>query len=96
MMTERNKMLVESYGPRFVRRSMRISDNFLHLAADACSVLTDEEWKSCGHAMVKFNDELRKVRNVVYERLKEVCEGDEDKLEKLLDKADEELKKYGF
>ena len=33
------------YGPRFVDRSGDIMDEMLHLSADACSVMTDEEWR---------------------------------------------------
>lgn len=70
-MTERNRKLVMDYGPRFVDRSGDIMDEMLHLSADACSVMTDEEWRNCAEAMIKFVEELKKVRNLVEHRLEE-------------------------
>lgn len=59
------------YGPRFVDRSGDIMDEMLHLSADARSVMTDEEWRNCAEAMIKFIEELKKVRNLVEHRLEE-------------------------
>lgn len=71
MMSERNKKLVKDYGPKTFERMSRMLDDCLHLPADALSVMTDEEWKACGEAMVKLSGELFKVRSLVYERMKE-------------------------
>ena len=69
MMSERNKKLVQDYGPRTFERMSRMLDDCLHLSADALSVMTDEEWKACGEAMVQLKNELWKVRLLVYERM---------------------------
>lgn len=73
-MTERQIKLIKDYGPRFVERSGNIMDEFLHLSADAASVLTDAEWKDCAEAINKVIDELGKVRRIVYSRVEEVGE----------------------
>ena len=71
MLTDRQKKLVEEYGPRFYRRSRDIQNEFLHLSADAASVLTDEEWKECAEAITKVVDELQRVEVIVHDRMKE-------------------------
>lgn len=71
MLTERQKKLLKDYGPRFIDRSSKMSTEFLHLAADAASVLTDEEWKQCAEAGTAFMTELYKVQNIVVKRLDE-------------------------
>ena len=70
-MDERQKKLVRDYGPRTFERVSRMLDDCLYLPADALSVLTDEEWRSCGEAMVKLEEELGAVRRLVWDRLKE-------------------------
>lgn len=86
-MTEHQKKLLKDYGPRFVDRSGNIMNEFLHLAADACSVLTDAEWKNCAESITKTVDELGKVRNIVAKRLEEVAEEDEKTFEEIMDQA---------
>ncbi len=71
-MDERQKKLLVDYGPRFVERSGEILNSMLHLAADAQSCLSDEEWKKCSEAYLRFFDELQNVRLIVFERLDEV------------------------
>ena len=71
-MTERDKKLVKDYGPRFIDRSGNIMDDLLYLAADAYSVMTDDEWRNCAKALEQFSMELNKVRTLVFNRLEEV------------------------
>lgn len=68
-MTERQLGLLKDYGPRFMERSDDILTNLLHLAPDAISVMTDEEWKECAEALTDFQNKLEKVRVLVAERL---------------------------
>lgn len=70
-MTERQKQLVCDYGPRFYRRSLDIQTEFLHLSADAASVLTDPEWSECAEAITKVIAELKKANEIVHNRMKE-------------------------
>lgn len=70
-MTERQKKLVNDYGPRFYSRSRKIENEFLHLTADAVSVLTDEEFESLGAAIDTVIMELKKAQEIVKLRLKE-------------------------
>lgn len=71
MLTERQKKLVNDYGPRFCKRTHEIMDQFLYLCADAVSILTDEEWRECGESIEKTISELKKVQKIVVNRLKE-------------------------
>ena len=70
MLNERNMKLMKDYGPKFIDRSGDIDTACLHLAADACSVMTDDEWKNCAESMTKFIEELHKVRKLVANRMK--------------------------
>lgn len=70
-MTERQKKLIEDYGPRFYKRNHDIQTEFLHLSADAASVLTDEEWKECVEAVNKAISEMQRVNEIVHNRMKE-------------------------
>ena len=70
-MTERQKKLVEDYGPRFYKRATDIQTEFLHLSADAASVLTDREWKECAAAIDRVITELQKMQKMVANRMKE-------------------------
>lgn len=70
-MNKRDIKLLEDYGPRFMERSGDILTECLHLATDAYSVMTDEEWKECAEAMTAFENELTKIRRMVYKRMKE-------------------------
>lgn len=70
-MTERQKKLVNEYGPRFYMRNKKIRDEFLYLCADAASVLTDEEWKRCSEAIETVISELKEANKIVKNRLKE-------------------------
>ena len=71
MLTDRQKRLINEFGPSFYRRSIDIQTEFLHLSADAASVLTDAEWKGCAEAINKVVDELKKANEIVHNRLKE-------------------------
>ena len=70
-MDERQKKLVKDYGSRTFKRISRMIDDCLYLPADALSVLTDEEWKSCAEAMARLQNELSKVRRLVWDRMEE-------------------------
>ena len=93
-MNERNSKLVKDFGPRFIARSRHISNECLYLAADAYSVMTDEEWKKCAKAMTDFLDAMKEVSKLVNSRIDEVVGGDEDKYIELYENAKENLKKF--
>lgn len=70
-MTERQKKLVEDYGPRFYKRARDIQTDFLHLSADAVSVLTDSEWKEYSAAIDQVVTKLQKMQKIVVNRMTE-------------------------
>ena len=70
-MNDRDKELVKQFGPRFVKRSGDILTSFLHLSADAYSVMTDDEWKECAAAIDNLVPILEKTRTMVRERIRE-------------------------
>lgn len=92
-MNDRQKKLVREYGPRFIARQRQILDDVLYLSADAISVFTDEEWKSCAEAMIKFVDELTKLKTIAEDRVNETLE-DGEQLIDLYIKAKEDLKRF--
>lgn len=71
MLNERNMKLMKEYGPQFIDRSGDIDTACLHLGAVACSVMTDAEWKNCAESMIKFIEELHRVRELVANRMEE-------------------------
>ena len=93
-MDERNSKLVKNFGPRFIARGNHISNECLYLAADACSVMTDEEWNACAKAMTNFLDKLNEVKKLVNSRINEVVSGDDDKYMELYGQAKESLNKF--
>jgi hypothetical protein len=72
IMDDRQKKLVEEFGPRFRKRCVHIETEFLYLVADAASVLTDAEFKECGKAIEKVMSELNRVREIAVSKMIEV------------------------
>ena len=70
-MNERQIKLVKDYGKKSFDRCTKILNEFNYLPSDALSVLTDEEWQKCGEMMIEFQNELYKVRKLIYYRMEE-------------------------
>ena len=70
-MDERQKRLVKDYGPRFLKRSMRIQKDFLYLPADAISIFTEEEWRACANYIEMVEKELIYLYDIIIKRMKE-------------------------
>lgn len=61
MLDERQKRLVNEYGPSFYKRSSDIREQFLYLLEDATSVLTDIEMSELSEGISKAVTELQKA-----------------------------------
>ncbi len=71
-MTERAKMLIASYGPRFQKQCNDILMQMPNLSAYAYCCLTNEEHARFADSLVQFQDELEKIRLIIRAQPKEV------------------------